>query len=428
MTTLFLVGATAGISTQNGPVGGGVRILEHLLESFPSLTSAPLIKIYANSIDLREEYLWGQSVGLRVPILAKASAEQLIHLSELQYSRFSYEFEQISTEYLLKNARSGDCILINDISEGPHFTTLTQAGLKVIPLFHIAVAEFFCKLYLKDLFSATKVTRFFHCLEDRLGRWSVPKLLRLVFSKERDAVQSGTLLIVPSEGLKQAILQCYGNVYESKIKIVPWNLQEIPKLPESVIRQTIKDLRDVYQLQKDEKIWMTLSRISWEKGLDVLLDAIQANPPAFPFRLFICGEAAYMGGKKYLQKLKKQAEGFGNQILFPGYVHGATKEAFFQIAHLFLSTSHYEAYGLTLQEAILHHLPILSLDHHGARQHEAHIHLIPGKTRRERVQNLSQSLQNPPSSPPLHSPSPCSYPPASQQIIEFLKKLHLLES
>ena len=232
MTTLFLVGATAGISTQLGPVGGGVRILEHLLETLPASTSASVVKIYANSTDQRASCSWGESIGLKVPILEDSSAEQLIHLSELQYSRFSCEFERASTDFLLKTAKTGDLIFINDISEGPNFSKLAQAGFIIVPLFHIAVADFFCKLYLRDLFSAPRVTHFFHFLEEKLGRWSIPKLLQLVFSKERDAVQTGSLLIVPSEGIKQALLACYGVRHEPKIKVVPWNLVEIPHFPE----------------------------------------------------------------------------------------------------------------------------------------------------------------------------------------------------
>lgn len=425
MPKIFLIGATAGISTSQGPVGGGVRIFEQLRETIPLFSSQKLITLSAHPQFSRNLATWGEEIHIAVDILKPfSSSEAIIHLSEIQYSRFALQFEKEVTRFLLQEAEQGDILLINDISEGPHFQKLAQAGFVVVPLFHIAVAEFFCKLYLKNFFSAPTLVKLTKKLEKYHCAWLVPKLLQLVFVKERQAVQAGTRLIVPSEGLRKALLNCYGPSNDSKIQVVPWNLHEPDPFSPEMIEEKVLQLRLQYKIQPHEKIWMTLSRISWEKGLEQLFDALDFLPPEYPFRLFICGEAAYMGGQKYLAQLQKRAKRFGQSVLFTGYVHGLNKRAFFQMADRFISTSHYEAYGLTLQEAIQRQVPVLSFDHHGARQHQSQITLISGKNKYEKAKKLAQALQEEP--PKETVPLSETLPSAAEQIIQGLQKIRVL--
>lgn len=54
-------------------------------------------------------------------------------------------------------------------------------------------------------------------------------------------------------------------------------------------------------------------------------------------------------------------------MVFPGYVTGERKAAFFALADLFVFPSRFESYGLTLLEALASGLPAVCLDHVGAR-------------------------------------------------------------
>jgi glycosyltransferase involved in cell wall biosynthesis len=56
------------------------------------------------------------------------------------------------------------------------------------------------------------------------------------------------------------------------------------------------------------------------------------------------------------------------RVIFPGYVTGALKQAFFRIADVYLFPSRHESYGLTLVEALGAGLPAICRDHAGARQ------------------------------------------------------------
>lgn len=417
---IFLLGATSGISSKDHPVGGGVHVLEQLLEELPPYFSGSLIQLYGGSTSSTQVYSWGSAISLELPILQGRSLSALLHLSEWHYSHFARQFEKAATAYLLETGATGDLVIVNDISEGPHFQKLAQAGFILIPLFHIGVAEFFCKLYLRNYWRASTLCHVFLKIEKSLGRWVIPPLLQLIFTKERHAVHYGKLLIVPSEGLKQALIQCYGEEYSDKIKVIPWNFTLKPLASDPLLlEKEIQAIRQEYQLDPKRPVWMTLSRISWEKGLEILISALQRLPKPHHFYVFICGEAAYMGGKRYLEKLKKQAQYL--PVFFPGYVQGLRKEAFFHLAQRFLSTSHYEAFGLTLQEALHYQVPVLSLDHHGARQHKDLLSLVQGDSRRQRIESLTQALQKKPLPPKPLPPVPM--PSVGAELQQYVQQI-----
>ena len=75
-----------------------------------------------------------------------------------------------------------------------------------------------------------------------------------------------------------------------------------------------------------------------------------------------------MQGQRYLDKLKRRAARLRKtRVVFPGYVTGERKAAFFALADLFVFPSRFESYGLTLLEALASGLPAVCLDHVGAR-------------------------------------------------------------
>ena len=84
--------------------------------------------------------------------------------------------------------------------------------------------------------------------------------------------------------------------------------------------------------------------------------------------VFICGGAAFMQGRRFLEKLRRLAARLRRtRVVFPGYVTGERKRAFFALADLYVFPSRHESYGLTLLEALAAGLPAVCLDHHGAR-------------------------------------------------------------
>jgi glycosyltransferase involved in cell wall biosynthesis len=75
-----------------------------------------------------------------------------------------------------------------------------------------------------------------------------------------------------------------------------------------------------------------------------------------------------MQGQRFLEKLRRMAARLRRtRIVFPGYVTGERKAAFFALADLYVFPSRHESYGLTLLEALASGLPAVCLDHYGAR-------------------------------------------------------------
>lgn len=162
-------------------------------------------------------------------------------------------------------------------------------------------------------------------------------------------------------------MRCYEWCPLEKIHVLPWGSWTEPSSADP------EPLRREFGVPQDAHVLLTLSRISPEKGQDLLLDALHEweRRPDFPRRplfLFICGDAAFMQGARFLDRLKRSAARLRKtRVIFPGYVTGERKTAFFALADLFVFPSRFESYGLTLLEALASGLPAVCLDHVGAR-------------------------------------------------------------
>jgi glycosyltransferase involved in cell wall biosynthesis len=130
-------------------------------------------------------------------------------------------------------------------------------------------------------------------------------------------------------------------------------------------------LRAEFGVPRDAQVLLTLSRISPEKGQDLLLESLLDLSPKkgdAPLWLFICGDAAFMQGRRFLDKLRRLGPRLRDvRVVFPGHVTGDRKRAFFALADLYVFPSRHESYGLTLMEALAAGLPAVCLDSLGAR-------------------------------------------------------------
>lgn len=343
---ILYTAAHGGFSASPVPLGGGAAVFEHLVEEwtrtqpFPFRTVTPSI------------------LGKDAP-----SGRDLVSFNEASYARFSRAFERAATDEILRHDPPKTVVLSNDVSEGPDFTTLARRGYRVFTIYHVDVVAYVAEIYGRGLVRPETLVRWYPKF-----RAVLPDIARLIWEKQAASVRESRGLIVPSEGMREVLLRCYPDCPAEKIHVLPWG-----SWGQTDDDASQMDLRKEFGVPRDGRVLLTLSRISPEKGQDLLLDALadwerRADFPEYPLWLFICGEAAFMQGERFLRKLQRKAARLRRtRVVFPGYVTGPRKRAFFELADLYVFPSRHESYGLTLMEALAAGVPAVCLDHHGAR-------------------------------------------------------------
>ncbi len=306
--------------------------------------------------------------------------EGLVELGELAYARFCRDFEDQTTEWILERRRelppSETVVVVNDISEGPTLGRLAQAGYRILSIWHVDVVDYFNKLYLRRFLAPENLTRVHERLKSAGVDWVLPDLLNLVFDKQRETVVHSRRIVVPSTAMAETILRCYGDLIgraelSRRVAVIPWGVWAEDATAADVNRA--EELRDYHEITPDSFVLMTLSRISPEKGIHLLLEAlrqleINGGLKGKDVRLFICGEPAFMMGQSYHKKVKAAAAALKTvKVVFPGYLDPAAKRAYMRLPHLFVSPSVHESYGLNVVEAMHAGLPVLASDHYGVR-------------------------------------------------------------
>ena len=300
------------------------------------------------------------------------SGEHLVSFSEREYAGFCLRFESALTREILRLPPESTAVLANDISEGPNLRVLAERGYPVFTIYHVDVVDYIASIYLHGAISPRNAVRGFEWLERLLPRRTLPAILRLIFEKQRNSVLYSRGIIVPSRRMKEVLLASYRQAEESRIHVLPWG-----SWPSEVAAQDVESaaggLRAEFAVPREAFVLLTLSRISPEKGQDTLLEALiewerEGELPGRPIWLFLCGAPAYMQGSRFLRRLQKLAAKLHRvRVVFPGYVSGVRKHAFFRLAHAYVFPSRHESYGLTLMEALRAGPPAICLDHHGAR-------------------------------------------------------------
>jgi glycosyltransferase involved in cell wall biosynthesis len=342
---IIYTAAHGGYSAEAVPLGGGAAVFEHLAaewnrtQPFPFRALTPAI-------------LGGAAPGGR----------DLAGYGERSYAQFSRDFERAVMEEILRHDPGDTVVLSNDVSEGPDFALLAARGYRIFTIYHVDVVAYVAAIYGRGLIRPETTVRWYRRVKPLL-----PRITRLVWEKQEASVRGSRGLIVPSEGMREVLLRCYPDCDPAKIHVLPWGTWE------TGASVSPDPLRREFEIPAGAHVLLTLSRISPEKGQDLQLQALldweqRADFPERPLWLFVCGGAAFMQGQRFLEKLRRMAARLRRtRIVFPGYVTGERKAAFFALADLYVFPSRHESYGLTLLEALASGLPAVCLDHYGAR-------------------------------------------------------------
>ncbi len=332
---MILYTAAHGGFRESVPLGGGAAICDMLVDE------------------------WSRTKPFEFRLIRpQIAARDIIHFSERDYAKFSREFERASTLEILKYDPKDVVVLANDVSEGPDFTALRE--YKIFTIYHVDVVAYVAEIYFHGLLRPETTVKWYRRLS-----WALPSISKLVWEKQEASVMHSRGLIMPSQGMKEVMLRCYPDC--APIHVMPWGVSD-PGAPGDAA-----SLRCEYHVPDNAWVLLTLSRISPEKGQDLLLEKLIEwercdDYPRNPLWLFICGEAAFMQGQRFFERLRTLAAKLKKtRVIFPGYVTGDRKKAFFALADLYIFPSRHESYGLTLLEALAAGVPAVCLDHHGAR-------------------------------------------------------------
>ncbi len=365
---ILYTAAHGGFSSNPVPLGGGAAVFEHLVEEWTRTQPFPFRAITPAIL------------GKDAP-----SGRDLVGFNEKSYARFSRAFERAATDEILRHDPAETIVLSNDVSEGPDFTALAKRGFRVFTIYHVDVVAYVAEIYGRGMVRPETLVRWYPKVAKIL-----PDIARLIWEKQAASVRESRGLIVPSEGMREVLLRCYPDCPAGRIHVSPWGSWGQAGDGGEL------DLRAEFGVPRDARVLLTLSRISPEKGQDLLLDALadweqRSDFPEYPLWLFVCGEAAFMQGGRFLQKLQAKAARLRRtRVVFPGYVTGARKSAFFRLADVYVFPSRHESYGLTLMEALEAGVPAVCLDHHGARSvmREEFGAMVPAAGLRAGIQRL----------------------------------------
>jgi glycosyltransferase involved in cell wall biosynthesis len=368
---MIFVGSHIGYPMDRTPLGGGAMVGLQLVRHWTPDASWKLAVLGSGP-----EAPSGSVQYVRLA----GRPEGLVDLSELAYARFCRQFEAETTQWILSRKSefkpAQTVVVVNDISEGPTLGELTRAGYKVLSIWHVDVVDYFNKLYLRRFLAPERLTRVHEKLREAGVEWVLPDVLNLVFDKQRETVVHSSRIVVPSNAMAETIRRCYGDLIgedelRRRVAVIPWGVWS--EDPSTVELNRAEDLRDYHELGPDTFTLMTLSRISPEKGIHLLLEALRlletsGRLAGKDVRLFLCGEPAFMMGQAYHKKIKAAAAKLKQvKVVFPGYLDAAAKRAYFRLPQLFVSPSIHESYGLNVVEAMWAGLPVLASDHSGAR-------------------------------------------------------------
>jgi glycosyltransferase involved in cell wall biosynthesis len=373
MQRLVFIGSHLGYPMDRTPLGGGAMVGLHLARAW---SQEPALRLAA--LGSGPEAPFAASPTAEYVRLAGV-AEGLVDLSELAYARFCRRFERESTEWLLSRRAEWPpqetAVVVNDISEGPDLAALKGAGYPIVSIWHVDVVDYFNKLYLKSLVAPAKVTAVYEALRRAKLSDVVPDVLKLVFEKQRQTVAHSDLMVLPSRAMRDTIERCYGKTFNSenpvtpRCLIQPWGALGSWRKADPA---RVAELRAHYQISPETDVVITLSRISPEKGIHLLIEAFERLEKSGRITrdtaLIVCGEAAFMMGQAYLRKVRRAAARLKRvRVFFPGYLSAQDKPEFFALAQLFVSPSVHESYGLNVVEALRAGLPVLASDHYGVK-------------------------------------------------------------
>jgi len=356
MKTLLYTASDGGFNLKDVPLGGAAPICNFLTEAWQSTGS------------FQFRLLSPQILGSDAP-----RDQDLLRYTAKQYYQFTLKFEQAATAEILRHDPRETVVLSNDMPDAPAWPLLAEKGYPLYCISHMNMVHVLTHALTRETIQPETAAAVYRSIHQSRFRRLLPGFLRLIFLKQEETLTYCRGIIVPSEGMKRRLLRMYSQAVPDKIHVVPWGTPPDTS-DEPLIQAKARELRRQHDLKDGMPVLMALSRISVEKGQDRLLKALALweMDPGFPASgavVFICGTAGYRHAQAYEKNLIRHAQSLRKvRVIFPGYVYGLEKQAYFRLANVYVFPSRMESYGLTLMEAFGAGLPAVAAWTDGTEQ------------------------------------------------------------
>jgi 1,2-diacylglycerol 3-alpha-glucosyltransferase len=161
-------------------------------------------------------------------------------------------------------------------------------------------------------------------------------------------------LVVPTRKVGD-LLASYGVVRDMSVIATGIDISKFQE--EKVSADKVTLLRRNLGIRDDNRVIISIGRISKEKNIDELLHAMRTYLPARPHvRLLVVGDGP---AKKELEKMSFDL-GIAGQVIFVGEQPWDEIPVFYRVGHVFINASQSEAQGLTFIEALASGVPVVA--------------------------------------------------------------------
>ncbi|MDP4285474.1 MAG: glycosyltransferase family 4 protein [Bacteroidota bacterium] len=167
-------------------------------------------------------------------------------------------------------------------------------------------------------------------------------------------------LMLPVSHFTKEKMKLLFHLPEEKLQVLNNCLD--PFLPTPATEEERINWRSKYQLKDDDRVLMTLSRLSAKeknKGYDKVLESIRELRPLFPNLKYV-----FVG--KYDEEEKNRVEqlavslGISDALIFTGFVPDSELAFYYNMADVYIMPSEKEGFGITFIEAMYYHLPVIA--------------------------------------------------------------------
>lgn len=269
MPYVVYAGAHLGYDSRTVPLGGGAAVGRALLQRWAETRPFPFLVLGSG------ERPPVPGIPYRPIPWDRVASGHPAGLSVRAYARLSREFERGVTRFLQEFARevnpSEVCVLHNDIVEAGDFREIARLGFRQAAIFHVDVVDYVSRIYLRETLTAPSLARLWRGLERTRLSHLLPDVADLALGKQEACARHCELLVVPSRPMAEILRRAYPWRTADDVLVLPWGTIAEPEPPET--EEVLRELRRRYD-PRGRPVLLTLSRISPEKGQDLLLRAL----------------------------------------------------------------------------------------------------------------------------------------------------------